>query len=177
MTQDNRTNPQPTNEPDGRPLLPFTQAEEAALRDALALDGSEMAFLLSASLPRALATRVLTTDAQLSGREQLMGLLWITLPAALGYAGWLLAAPVLGSWAALARQTGATAILTSTAAGAALGGADLYLSAVELASTLPGFEAPLYALSTVAAILLFTQLLLPGGRLNRFAVRQPLQAV
>jgi len=177
MTQDNRTNPQPSNDIDGQPLLPLTQAEETALRDALALDGAEMAFLLSASLPRALAARVLTTDARWSSREQLMGLLWITLPVALGYAGWLLAAPVLWGWAALARQTGATAILASTAAGAALGAADLYLSAVEIASTLPGFEAPLYALSTVAAIFLFTQLLLPGGRLDRFPVRQSLQAV
>ncbi len=48
MTQDNRTNPQPSNDIDGQPLLPFTQAEETALRDALALDGAEIVASLAA---------------------------------------------------------------------------------------------------------------------------------
>jgi len=177
MTQNNRTNPQPTNEPDGQPLLPFTASEETALRDALALDASEIAFLVSAALPRALAARTLTTDARLSGREQLMGLLWISLPVALAHGGWLLAAPVLRSWAAIARQTGATAILASAAANAALSSASLFASAVELASAVPGFEAPLIALTSVAAMVLLTQLLLPGGRLDRLTVRHPFRGV
>ena len=132
--------------------------ESASLRRAFALDADELAFLRSAALPTRFAALV---RAEPSPRAQLIGLLWIVLPAAIGYAAWLTVAPLFEGALALVAQTGGSALLASLVANALWGTLDTLAAAIEVASVVPGFNAPLITLSLVAAALYGIAVLTP----------------
>jgi hypothetical protein len=121
---------------------------EAGLRRALALDEEELAFLRAAALPQRLAAQILAAPQP---RMSALDLLWIALPATVGYVAWLFAAPVLAAWLAVARQAGLSSLVATLLANAAWRTVDLFASMVEAASSLPGFDAPLVAISLLAA--------------------------
>lgn len=125
------------------------RTEAASLCAALALAPEEVEFLLAAALPRRLATRA---SVAAGGWRSVAGLLWIFLPMAVAYAGWLAVLPVIDGWLDLARRSGVTVVLTSAATSLALRAADAYASLVEAASLVPGFSAPLLSLSLLAAL-------------------------
>ncbi len=120
----------------------------AGLRRAIALDEDELAFLRAAALPQRLVALAASRRSPLALAAEL---LWVVVPVAVGYAGWLLAAPVLLDWFALARQAGLAALLASIVTRALWGTMDLFASVVEGASALPGFDAPLATIALLAA--------------------------
>ena len=122
---------------------------EAGLRRALALDEDELAFLRAAALPQRLVALATARRSPLAVAAEL---LWIVVPVAAGYAAWLLAAPVLLDWFALARQAGLAALLASLITRALWGTIDLFASVVESASGLPGFDAPLVTIALLATV-------------------------
>ena len=126
------------------------RAESTALRRALSLDADELAFLRSAALPLRLAALV---QAQRSPRAQLAGLLWVVLPAAIAYAGWLAAEPLISAGLEAIAQAGGSALLAALFADALWGALDSLAALIEVASAVPGFNAPLVTLSIVAAAL------------------------
>jgi hypothetical protein len=132
--------------------------EDAALRRSLALDADELAFLRSATLPARLAALV---RAQPNPRAQLIALLWIAVPAAIGYAAWLTVAPLFGGAIELVTQTGGSALAASLVAGALWGTLDALASIIELLSAVPGFSTPLLTLSLIAVALYALALLTP----------------
>ncbi len=146
-----------------------TKAERAltaALRGALALDADEMAFLRSAALPSSLAALV---QQRADPRAQLIGLLWVFLPAAIAYAAWLSVAPLFSGGLALAAQTGGSALIASLIANIAWGALDSLAGIIEAVSAVPGFNAPLVTLSFVAVALYVAAVLTPGQHVRQDA--------
>ena len=131
----------------------------SALHTALALDAGELAFLREAALPARLVALV---QQQADPRAQLLGLLWLVVPAAIGYAAWLVVAPLFGGGLALLVQTGGSALLVSLLTNVAWGALDTLAGVVEAASAVPGFNAPLVTLSVVAAALYAVAVLTPA---------------
>ena len=145
---------------------PSDTSEESALRRALSLDADELAFLRSAALPARLAALV---QAQPDPRAQLMGLLWVVLPAALGYAAWLVVAPLFSNGLSLVAQAGGSALLATLIADTLWGGLDTFASVIEAASAVPGFNAPLLTLSLAAVALYACAVLTPARSVRRSA--------
>ncbi|HEU5317807.1 MAG TPA: hypothetical protein VFX49_16975 [Chloroflexota bacterium] len=133
--------------------------EEAQLRRALALDDDELAFLRAAALPERLAAQVAAARRGLA-----LDVLWIVLPAALAYGGWLVTAPLLGPWLGLVGQAGLTNLLAAQAVGAAWALVDGFAGMVETASALPGFETPLALIAVLAALTYVVGLTAPRVR-------------
>ena len=133
--------------------------ESGALRRGLALDAEELAFLRSAALPARFAALV---PVQPSPRAHLVGLLWIVLPTAIGYAAWLTVAPLFEGALGLVAQSGGSALLASLIAGTLWGALDTLAAAIEVASAVPGFNAPLITLSLMAAALYAFAVLTPA---------------
>lgn len=142
---------------------------ESDLRTALSLDDDELTFLRAARLPAQLMARIMA-ESRVTPRARLIELLWIVVPAALGYAGWLFVAPTLGRVGALARQSGITAILAAQVIDVAWNALDLFASIVEAASAVPGFNAPLILVSLLAAAAYTLGLGLPSVRRRPAAV-------
>ena len=132
--------------------------EDDALRRALALDPDELAFLHAAALPARLSALIAASP---SPRAQVLGLLWVVLPAAIAYAAWLVVAPLFAGGLELVAQAGGSALLASLIADALWGAFDSLASVVELVSVVPGFDAPLVTLSLVAAALYACAVLSP----------------
>jgi hypothetical protein len=111
-------------------------------------------------------------EAQPNPRAQLLGLLWVVLPAAIAYVAWLAVAPLFSGGLSLLVQTGGSALLVSFVADALWGGLDTFASVIEAASAVPGFNAPLITLSLVAAALYAYAVLTPprGVRASASAV-------
>src|SRR5688500_15711018 len=146
-----------------------TRAERtltSALRGALALDADELTFLRSAALPSRFAALV---QQRADPRAQLIGLLWVILPAAIAYAAWLSVAPLLSGGRPLAAQAGGSALIASLIANVAWGALDSLAGIVEAASAVPGFNAPLVTLSLVAVALYAAAVLSPTQRVRRDA--------
>ena len=142
-----------------------TETEQTeALRRALSLDADELAFLHSAALPLRLAALV---QAQRSPRAQVAGLLWVLLPAAIAYAGWLAAAPLINAGLGAAAQAGGSALLAALIADALWGTLDSLAALIEVASAVPGFNAPLITLSIVAAALYACAVVPPARGVRR----------
>jgi hypothetical protein len=137
--------------------------EEERLRQALALDEDELAFLRAAVLPARFAARI-AAERRAVGRSFALDLLWIVAPVALGYVGWLAVAPLVGSWLALAGQVGMTSLLAAQVARGAWAALDGLASLIEAASAVPGFDAPLALISVLAALVYVVGLTVPRVR-------------
>lgn len=90
------------------------------LRDSLALDQQDLRFLASAALPARVADQ-----AMLASQEEQPLSLWgalftVLLGTGAGYAGWIIAAPLLAAGFEAARWSGATALLARVVAGWAI---------------------------------------------------------
>ena len=148
-----------------QPMEPRADRRLAAeLRAALALDDSELSFLREAALPARLAALI---QQQANPRAQLLGLLWLVVPAAIGYAAWLVVAPLFSGGVTLAAQTGGSTLLASLFFDVGWGTLDTLAGLIEAASAVPGFNAPLVTLSVVAAALYATAVLLPSRRVRQ----------
>jgi hypothetical protein len=148
------------------------RAEAEALRGVLALDATELTFLAAAALPGQLAARA-EAARRAAQREQRLGFLGLLGAAALGYGGWLLAVPLLAQLIELGRRAGSAAWLAGMAASAAWWLMDTLASAVEAASTVPGFGAPLLTLSIMAGLTWLALLVSAGRQEERLAEQQP----
>ena len=142
------------------------RTESAALRRALELDPDELAFLRSAALPLRFAALV---QAQRRPRAQLVSLLWVVLPAAVGYAAWLAIAPLVNGALDVMAQAGSSALLATLIARTLWGTLDSIAAVVEVASAVPGFNAPLITLSLIAVALYACAVLFPTGGVRRSA--------
>jgi hypothetical protein len=138
----------------------------SALRGALALDPDEVSFLRSAALPSRLAALV---QQRADPRVQLMGLLWVVVPAAIAYAAWLTVAPLFTGGLTLAGQVGGSALIASLLANIAWSALGSLAGIVEAASAVPGFNAPLVTLSLAAVALYAAAVLTPRQRVRQDA--------
>ena len=147
-------------------MHPTPRNTDDALRRALALDDDELAFLSAAALPVRLAASV----AAAQRRSLAIDLLWIAFPAALMYAGWLLAAPLVSASLAVAGQAGVTTLVAAQTSRVLWGALNGFASLVEAASALPGFESPLALIAILAAMTYAAGLATPHVRRQPAAV-------
>jgi hypothetical protein len=90
-------------------LVSAFRDEGLSLRAALILDEAELAFLATAGLPARVASRVPFLAVQ---RDSPATLLAMLITALAGYAGWLLAQPVVGAGMDLAERSGVGVVAT-----------------------------------------------------------------
>jgi hypothetical protein len=125
------------------------RAEALVLGDSFALAPDELAFLHAAALPEQIASRV---EADAVAQGSLVSLLWWILPFLLGYLGWLFALPYFADALDLVRDAGGLTLALTFLTDAAISATDLFASLIEGVSAVPGFGAPVLALSFLAAV-------------------------
>ena len=129
------------------------RAEAATLSASLALDEDELAFLLRAQVPQAVATLVSGAAAPPVARDSPASLLAMLALAAAGYAGWLLAQPLVDGVIEAGRRAGLTSLAAQALAAWFIAAAQVVWAAVEAGQgwlVVDSPHLPMLALALVA---------------------------
>lgn len=127
------------------------RAEATAWRGVFALDEGELAFLLEARVPQQVASLTSgSARAQVVDREGLLPLVAVVAVVATGYAGWLLAQPLVAAAGELARRVGLTSLAAQALTGWAIGLAQTSWNALRMVKGAGLLDAPQVPLLVLA---------------------------